>query len=161
LVIGQTLRAAGKQPERQAIDLAAQDAEGIAAAHAAGITHRDLKPENIMVTREGRAKILDFGLAKITKPREPLSASSEASPQTQEGQIAGTVGYMSPEQVKGLPVDYRSDIFSFGLVLYEMITGTRAFTGGSSIEVMSAILKEEPPELPESVSPALRRIVEH
>jgi hypothetical protein len=161
LVDGQTLRAAGKLSQRQAIDLAVQIAEGIGAAHAAGITHRDLKPDNIMVTRDGRAKILDFGLAKMTQQRAPGSPASEASTQTQEGMIVGTVGYMSPEQVKGLPADRRSDIFSFGLVLYEMLVGKRAFSGGSTIEVMNAILKEEPSELPESIAPGLKRIVEH
>src|SRR3954467_8888232 len=120
LVDGQTLRARGKLSQRQGLALAAQNAEGIAAAHAAGITHRDLKPDNIMVTREGRAKILDFGLAKMTQPRAPGSPASAISTQTQDGLIVGTIGYMSPEQVKGLPADHRSDIFSFGLVLYEM-----------------------------------------
>lgn len=161
LVDGQTLRARGKLSQRQVIDLGVQIAEGIAAAHAAGITHRDLKPDNIMVTREGRAKILDFGLAKMTQQRAPGSPASEVSTQTQDGMIVGTIGYMSPEQVKGLPADHRSDIFSFGLVLYEMLAGKRAFSGGSSMEVMSAILKEEPSELPESIGPALKRIVEH
>jgi len=166
LVDGQTLGAAGKLSQRQAIDLAVQIAEGLAAAHAAGITHRDLKPSNIMITGAstrdpGRAKILDFGLAKMTQPRAPGLAASEASTQTEVGVVMGTVGYMSPEQVKGLPADPRSDIFSFGLVLYEMLAGRRAFTGGSSIEVMSAIVKDDPPDLPESVAPGLRRIVEH
>jgi Tol biopolymer transport system component/predicted Ser/Thr protein kinase len=163
LVDGQTLRALGKLSQRQAIDLAAQIAEGLAAAHAAGIAHRDLKPENIMVTGPstrdaGRAKILDFGLAKVTQAQ---ASGTEAPTQTQDGIVMGTVGYMSPEQVKGQPADHRSDIFSFGLVLYEMLAARRAFTGGSSIEVMSAILKEDPPELPESIAPSLRRIVEH
>ena len=148
LVDGQTLRHAGKLSQRQAIDLAVQIAEGLAAAHAAGITHRDLKPDNIMVTRDGRAKILDFGLAKIAQTAD---AGSQAPTETQDGMIMGTVGYMSPEQVKGQPADSRSDIFSFGVVLYEMLAGRRAFTGGSSMEVMSAILKEAPLELPESI----------
>jgi len=158
LVDGQTLRAAGKLSPRQAIDLAVQIAEGLAAAHAAGIAHRDLKPENIMAARDGRAKILDFGLAKVT---QPPASGTEAPTQTQEGMIMGTAGYMSPEQVKGQPADHRSDIFSFGLVLYEMLASRRAYSGGSSVEVMSAILKEDPPELPESVPSGLRRIVEH
>ncbi len=138
LVDGQTLRHAGKLSQRQAIDLAVQIAEGLAAAHAAGITHRDLKPENIMVTRDGRAKILDFGLAKLVEPSVP---GSQAPTETQEGMILGTVGYMSPEQVKAQAADHRSDIFSFGLVLYEMLAGKRAFSGEYTIEVMSAILK--------------------
>jgi eukaryotic-like serine/threonine-protein kinase len=163
LVDGQTLRASGRLSQRQAVDLAVQIAEGLAAAHAAGITHRDLKPDNIMVTGQssgnaGRAKILDFGLAKVT---QASSLGTEAPTQTQDGMIMGTVGYMSPEQVKGLPADSRSDIFSFGVVIYEMLVGKRAFSGGSSIEVMSAILKEDAAELPESISPGLKRIVEH
>ncbi len=156
LVDGQTLRAAGKLPQRQAMELAAQVADGLAAAHAAGIAHRDLKPENIMIGRDGRAKILDFGLAKITPVAGPETAT-----QTQAGMIMGTAGYMSPEQAKGLPADHRSDIFSFGLVLYEMLAGKSAFAGGSSVEVMNAILKEDPPELPEPVAPGLKRIVGH
>jgi predicted Ser/Thr protein kinase len=161
LVEGQTLRATGKISQRQAVDLAVQIAQGIAAAHAAGITHRDLKPHNIMVSRDGRAKILDFGLAKIAPAQEPGADGSEVSTQTQEGMLVGTVGYMSPEQLKGLPADQRSDIFSFGLVLYEMLAGTRAFAGGSTMDVFSAILKEDPPELPESVAPWLKRLVGH
>jgi len=161
LVDGRTLRAAGKLSQRQAINLAVQIAEGLAAAHAAGITHRDLKPANIMINREGRAKILDFGLAKMTNPCAQGSPASEASTETQDGMIIGTVGYMSPEQVKGQPADHRSDIFCFGLVLYEMLAGRRAFSGGSPIEVMNAILKEDPPELPESIAPGLKRIAEH
>ncbi len=161
LVDGKTLRHADKLSQRQAIDLAVQIAEGLAAAHSAGITHRDLKPENIMVTRDGRAKILDFGLAKVTQSQSVDLPASQAPTQTQEGVIMGTIGYMSPEQVQARPVDHRSDIFSFGLVLYEMLAHRRAFSGGSSLEIMSAILKEDPRELPESVGPGLKRIVEH
>jgi len=161
LVDGQTLRRAGKLSQRQAIDFAVQIAEGLAAAHAAGITHRDLKPENIMVTRDGRAKILDFGLAKMTQLQAQDSPPSQVPTETQEGMIMGTIGYMSPEQVQGRPADPRSDIFSFGLVLYEMLAHRRAFSGGSSVEIMNAILKADPNELPASIDPGLRRIVEH
>jgi eukaryotic-like serine/threonine-protein kinase len=160
LVDGQTLRRIGKLSQRQAIDFAAQIAEGLAVAHAAGIAHRDLKPENIMIARDGRAKILDFGLAKMTSARLPDSPASQETTETQEGVIMGTIGYMSPEQVRGQPADHRSDIFSFGLVLYEMLAGRRAFSGASSIEIMNAILKEDPPELPESIAPGLKRIVQ-
>ena len=160
LVDGKTLRRVGKLPQRQAIDFAAQIAEGLAAAHAAGIAHRDLKPENIMIARDGRAKILDFGLAKMSSARLPDSPASQETTETQEGVIMGTVGYMSPEQVRGQPADHRSDIFSFGLVLYEMLAGRRAFSGASSVEIMNAILKEDPPELPESTASGLKRIVE-
>ena len=161
LVEGQTLREIGKFSQRQAIVLALQIIEGLAAAHAAGITHRDIKPHNIMVTRDGRAKILDFGLAKMTFPSAAGTTDCEASTQTQDGMIMGTIGYMSPEQVKGLSVDHRSDLFSFGLVLYEMLAGQRAFSGGSAVEVMNAILKDDPPALAESIGPELRRIVQH
>jgi Tol biopolymer transport system component/predicted Ser/Thr protein kinase len=158
LVEGQTLRAVGKLSQRQAIDLAVQIAEGLAAAHAAGITHRDIKPGNIMVTRDGRAKILDFGLAKVTQPQ----VSGTAGPtETEDGVIMGTVGYMSPEQVQGLPADHRSDIFSFGLVLYEMLAAQRAFTAAFPMAVLNAILKDDPPDLPDSIAPGLKRIVEH
>src|SRR5207247_1594410 len=133
-------------------------ADGLAAAHAAGITHRDLKPANILLTREGRVKILDFGLAKFE------SAHGEHDPtltdlSTDIGVVMGTVGYMSPEQVRGQTTEYRSDIFSFGVILYELLAGHRAFQRQSAAETMSAIAKEEPPELPDSVPPALRQIV--
>src|SRR5580704_2190979 len=157
LVEGESLRAMGALPARRVIELAVQIADGLAAAHAHGVTHRDLKPENIMVTRDGRAKILDFGLAKVTQ----RSVGPDAATQTQEGVVMGTVGYMSPEQVRGQAADSRSDIFSFGLVLHEMLTGKRAFAGASGVEVMNAILKEDPPDLPDTVPPGLKRIVEH
>jgi tetratricopeptide (TPR) repeat protein len=162
LVDGESLRAIGAMPARRAIELAVQIADGLAAAHAHGITHRDLKPENIMVTRDGRAKILDFGLAKVAQ--SPIGADAATRTQTthtQEGVVMGTVGYMSPEQVRGQAADPRSDIFSFGLVLYEMLSGRRAFSGVSSIDVMSAILKEDPADLPNLAPPALKLIVEH
>ncbi len=159
LVDGETLRRTidhGPLPVRKVIEIAVQIAEGLAAAHAAGIVHRDLKPGNIMLARDGRAKILDFGLAK----REQRLATDSSAPElTNKGTVLGTAGYMSPEQVRGEDVDYRSDIFSFGLILYEMLAAKQAFSGSSSIEVMNAILKDDPPELPPSVPPSLERIV--
>ena len=158
LVRGETLRRAieaGPLPVLKAIEIAAQVAAGLAAAHAAGLVHRDLKPDNIMVTCDGHVKILDFGLAK---QRRPAPDSTAADP-TDEGTVLGTAGYMSPEQVRGEPADHRSDLFSFGGVMHEMLSGKRAFLGSSSIEVMNAILKDDPPELPPPVPPALALIV--
>jgi Tol biopolymer transport system component len=158
LVHGDTLRRAierGPLPAPKAIEIAMQVAAGLAAAHAAGLVHRDLKPANIMVTRDGQVKILDFGLAKQRHDAQ----DSTITDLTDEGAVMGTAGYMSPEQVRGEAVDYRSDLFSFGVVLYEMLCGKRAFAGASSVEVMNAILKDHPPELPASVPPALSRIV--
>jgi len=158
LVEGETLRRAierGPLPARKTAGIAAQIAEGLAAAQAAGIVHRDLKPANIMLASGGRVKILDFGLAKRDSPASDPSGRKL----TDEGTVMGTVGYMSPEQVRGEDVDYRSDIFSFGAVLYEMLAGKQAFARASSIEQMNAILKDEPPDLPSSVLPGLERIV--
>ena len=155
LVDGESLR--GTQlPPRRAIEVAAQIADGLAAAHAAGIVHRDLKPENVIVTREARAKILDFGLSRQFSGTPPLDAT-----RTLPGTVMGTVGYMSPEQVRGQEADHRSDIFSFGAMLYEMLAGRRAFTAETPAEVMTAILKEDPPEFPASIPPAWREIVRH
>src|SRR3984885_5141839 len=168
LLEGETLRdrlREGALPSRKAIDYARQIASGLAAAHDKGIVHRDLKPENLFITNDGRAKILDFGLAKLTRPE--ADASGEAPTQqiaTDAGTVMGTVGYMAPEQVRGKPADSRSDIFAFGAILYEMLSGKRAFHGESPVETMSAILKEDPPDLAETnrnVSPVLERIVRH
>jgi Tol biopolymer transport system component len=167
LLEGQTLRArlsGGALPVRKAIDYAQQIARGLAAAHDKGIVHRDLKPENIFVTNDGRIKILDFGLAKLTRPETSEGHSVERTLDTDAGAVLGTVGYMSPEQVRGQPADARSDLFSVGAILYEMLSGKRAFKGDSPAETMSAILKEEPPELTETnraVPAALERIVRH
>jgi len=148
---GQTLRdklKSGPLPARLAIEYALGIAQGLAAAHEKGIVHRDLKPENVFVTREGRVKVLDFGLAKLVRPDESHeTVVTLASPATLPGMVMGTVGYMSPEQVRGEPSDARSDIFSLGAVLYEMLTGKRAFKRETFAETMSAILREEPPDL--------------
>jgi Tol biopolymer transport system component len=162
LIEGSSLRDSGLSA-RRIIEVAVQVAEGLAAAHRAGITHRDLKPENIMVTPDGRAKILDFGLAKfvpkITGPSE--EAETVIMSQTQTGIVMGTIGYMSPEQVRAKPVDPRSDIFSFGLVFYELLANQHPFLRESSAEVMSAIVREEPADLPASVNPHLADIIRH
>ncbi len=134
-------------PVRQLLQLGAQVAEGLSEAHAAGIVHRDLKPENIMVTEDGLVKILDFGLAKLTQPDSSGSGRTQAptvSGATEEGVILGTVGYMSPEQATGASVDFRSDQFSFGSILYEMATGRRAFQRASAPQTLAAIIQDEP-----------------
>jgi serine/threonine protein kinase len=151
---GQTLREklkSGPLPVRLAIEYALGIVQGLAAAHEKGIVHRDLKPENVFVTRDGRVKVLDFGLAKLVRPEENHgTVVTLTSPATLPGMVMGTAGYMSPEQVRGQLSDARSDIFSFGTVLYEMLAGKRAFKRETSAETMSAILREEPPELHES-----------
>jgi Tol biopolymer transport system component len=168
LLQGETLRErlrGGSLPARKALEAAAQIAHGLAAAHEKGIVHRDLKPENVFLTGDGRVKILDFGLARAAPA---ASGSDTQSPtlarETDPGTIVGTVGYMSPEQVRGRDVDHRSDLFSLGAVLYEMLTGERAFARETAAETMTAILKEDAPELARGAAPpppALERLVRH
>jgi eukaryotic-like serine/threonine-protein kinase len=167
LLEGETLRAklvGGPLPARKAAEYGAQLADGLASAHDKGIVHRDLKPENVFVTNDGRLKILDFGLA-LQGPGLADGDESHSptwSRHTDPGTVLGTVGYMSPEQVRGRSVDHRSDIFSFGAILFEMVTGTRAFRRESSVETMNAILKEDPLDAPVAVGavpPALERIM--
>ena len=171
LLEGETLRerlAAGPLPVRKAIDFGIQMAQALAAAHEKGIIHRDLKPENIFINRDGRAKVLDFGLAKLTQPDSPLVAGTNLpttppANQTQAGLILGTIGYMAPEQVRGLKIDHRADVFAFGAILYEMLSGVRAFRGDTTIDTITSILKEDPPDLPVAerhIPPALARIVD-
>jgi eukaryotic-like serine/threonine-protein kinase len=148
-VEGKTVRelaAAGPLSLKRALSIGAQVADGLAKAHAAGIVHRDLKPENLMVSSDGFLKILDFGLAKLVAPRsEQVSAAlTMAGPRTATGIVVGTVGYMSPEQASGAPLDFRSDQFSLGAILYEIVTGRRAFARATAVDTLSAILHEEP-----------------
>ena len=169
LLEGETLRDRVRRsavPWRKASEYGAAIAEGLAAAHAKGIIHRDLKPENIFLTKDGVVKILDFGLAHVEAASGAPSANQADTPtitlDTRPGTILGTINYMSPEQVRGQRTDARSDIFSFGCVLYEMVTGHRAFTGDTSADLMTAILKEEPPSVATSltgIGPELDRTV--
>src|SRR5213596_3025536 len=169
LLEGETLRKRMSETamaQRRVIDYASQIAHGLAAAHEKGIVHRDLKPDNIFITKDGRVKILDFGLAKLTQAEGSQSQTDIPTRRvdTGPGVVMGTVGYMSPEQVRGQAVDHRSDIFSFGAILYEMLSGRRAFHGESAADTMSAILKEDPPDLSntnQNISPALERLVNH
>ncbi len=171
LLEGQSLKERlgdGPLAQRKTIDYAVQAAHGLAAAHEKGIVHRDLKPDNLFITKDDRIKILDFGLAKLIEPvseSTPQTDIATRKVQTDPGTVMGTVGYMSPEQVRGKHVDHRSDIFSFGAVLYEMLSGKRAFRGDSAVETLNAILKEEPTELSaqtnRNISPALERVVWH
>ncbi len=169
LLEGETLReklgegeAAHTLPHRKAVDYAFQLASGLAAAHDKGVVHRDLKPENIFVTSDGRLKILDFGLAKLRDAQGGGEDDRTQQRGTAPGTVLGTAGYMSPEQVRGLEVDQRSDIFSFGTIVYEMLAGIRAFRGPSSVETMNAVLHKDPPDFTaagEHVSPPLERLI--
>src|SRR4051812_3080659 len=180
LLEGETLRsrlAAGALSQRKALEIALQIARGLAAAHARGIVHRDLKPENLFLTRDGHLKILDFGLARsapVVDPTEQETAGREPAPEaastlglpesdglTEPGIVLGTVAYMSPEQVRGRAADTRSDLFAFGAILYEMLAGRRAFRRNTPLETMTAVLRDEPPDLPATVPPALDRVVRH
>jgi serine/threonine protein kinase len=154
----------GALSPRLAIEYALQIVRGLAAAHEKGIVHRDLKPENLFVTRDGRLKILDFGLAKLTQPEQARSDSDAVTLATNTNAIVGTVGYMSPEQLRGQAVDHRSDIFSFGAVFYEMLCGRHAFTGDTNADTMIAILKEDPLQISGTgpvIPAAMERIVRH
>jgi tetratricopeptide (TPR) repeat protein len=166
LLDGETLRgrlASGPLPWREATEVAVAVAEGLAAAHAKGIVHRDLKPDNLFLTADGRVKVLDFGLARVTPPSDSQPETGPYVPAgTDAGTVMGTVGYMSPEQVRGQPADARSDLFSFGCVLYEMVAGRRAFQCQTAAETMTAILHDEPPEPSQSGQPVpaeLRRLI--
>jgi hypothetical protein len=173
LVEGETLAerlARGPMTVDDALEAAQQIADALESAHEKGVVHRDLKPANVKITPEGRVKVLDFGLARLPDADQatPLSNATNSPTlnvlATQAGVILGTAGYMSPEQAKGAVADHRSDIFSFGALLYEMVTGRRAFRGESAIETMSTILRDQPPDLADSdrpVAPALRRCIEH
>jgi Tol biopolymer transport system component/predicted Ser/Thr protein kinase len=170
LLEGETLRsrlATGALSTRKALDYSIQIARGLAAAHEKGIVHRDLKPENLFVTKDGRVKILDFGLAKLKQPETGEELKTDiptGTVGTEPGVVLGTMGYMSPEQVRGKPADYRSDIFAFGAILFEMLSGKRAFHGDTAADTMSAILTKEPPDLSTTnrdIHPGLDRIVRH
>ena len=167
LLDGDTLRArldSGPLPVKKAIDIGTQVARGLSAAHDKGIVHRDLKPENVFLLRNGQVKILDFGLATTSTSSSSGGANATVTAMTVPGTVMGTVGYMAPEQVRGLTLDARTDLFALGAVLYEMLTGTRAFRGNTPADVASAILCEEPPEmasLRNDLPPALEPIVRH
>jgi eukaryotic-like serine/threonine-protein kinase len=172
LLEGQTLRERvlnGLVPRRLAIDYATQIAQGLVAAHEKRIVHRDLKPENLFITKDGRIKILDFGIAKLLNSEFGSEASAELAAasmttQTKTGSVLGTVAYMSPEQLRSKPVDHRSDIFSFGAILYEMLTGKRAFSGETQVDTMTAVLKEDPAEIAQNgrdIPVAFEQVVRH
>ena len=166
LLVGESLRHTlqhGPVPLRKAIDYGIQIAHGLAAAHDHRIVHRDLKPDNLFVTRDGRIKILDFGLAKLIHPQADSDGNAPTLTRgTDPGMVMGTAGYMSPEQVRGQTVDHRTDIFAFGAILYEMLTGKRAFQRSTSAETMTAILNDDPPAISQTganIPPALQRVV--
>jgi serine/threonine protein kinase/Tol biopolymer transport system component len=164
---GQTLRHRlldGYLPLRLVADYGMQIAQGLAAAHEKHIVHRDLKPENLFLTRDGRVKILDFGIAKLITSDSDDGALASQTTQTKAGSVLGTVAYMSPEQLRAKPVDHRSDIFSLGAILYEMLTGRRAFASDTDVDTMTAVLKEDPPEMAQfraGIPPTFERIVRH
>jgi len=163
LVEGESIRALiarGPVPPAKLLDIAIQVAEGVAAAHSAGIVHRDLKPENILLTPAGRAKIIDFGLAKqVEFPTGEARESAETLVMTEPGVIMGSFAYMSPEQVRAQPAGFRSDLFSLGDLFYEMASGRPAFSGRSQVDLMLAVLKDDPPPLPSAISPDLNSII--
>jgi eukaryotic-like serine/threonine-protein kinase len=167
LLEGKTLRQRldeGPIPVREATDYALQIAQGLTAAHDRHVVHRDLKPENLFLTHEGRIKILDFGVAKLQAPAEGEHAIQNLPTVTRSGMVIGTVAYMSPEQLRSQPVDHRSDIFSFGAILYEMLAGHRAFHGETEVDTMTAVLREEPAESnldQASIPPAYKDIIKH
>jgi TolB-like protein len=166
LLEGQSLKeriGRGPIPVREAVELAAQIAHGLAAAHGKNIVHRDLKPENVFVTKDGIVKILDFGLAKLVEGvpiGEADTLTHAPTGATEAGRVLGTVAYMAPEQARGMAVDQRTDIFAFGVVLYEMVTGERPFRGATATDTVAAIIKDDPPPLPASVPGALRALIE-
>jgi len=176
LLEGGTLRASigGGLPVRKAIDYAVQVGHGLAAAHEKGIVHRDLKPDNVFATATGHVKILDFGLAKLTESHGSATGLGAARPAsdveptqaglgTETGLVLGTIGYMAPEQLRGHTVDHRADLFGLGAVLYEMLSGPRAFGGATGADTIGAILDREPPDLPvaeRKIPPGLVRIVD-
>jgi serine/threonine protein kinase len=165
LVEGETLRARldrGPLPQRRAVAFALQIARGIGAAHARGIVHRDLKPENVMITPDDHIKVLDFGLAKYVESSASEETHGGTRVKTSAGTVLGTFAYMAPEQVRGLAIDHRTDIFAFGAMLYEMLSGEAAFEGETAADTMTAILTKEPPDLNTTqlaISPNLDRIV--
>ena len=168
LVRGEALSALvsrGAVPASRAIELAIEIAEALTRAHAIGIVHRDLKPANVMITADGHVKIIDFGVAKLIGARDdPRTASMTAAEAlTESGMVVGTAAYMSPEQARGETVDHRTDIFSFGIVLHEMLTGTPLFRRRSNVDTMHAILHDAPPRLPDGIGDAtddLQRVID-